>query len=103
MIPTILKRSGVLVSALVFGSIYSILVYLGVDRASDWLVQMDIQPFWLGVSKILGFFIAFLALIYPLYFIGLIERHFRGSAMTPNTEINKQNKPHMAPPRKHFD
>ena len=49
------------------------LVGMGVGAMIELLVNRGIAQPWLGILKMAGFITAFVSLIYPMYFVRLIE------------------------------
>jgi hypothetical protein len=58
---------------LVIGLFYMGLVGMGVGALIELLVNRGIAQPWLGVFKIAGFITVFVSLLYPMYFVRLIE------------------------------
>lgn len=58
---------------LVIGSFYMALVGFGVGAVFDWLANRGIVQPWLGIIKIAGFITACISLLYPMYFVKLLE------------------------------
>lgn len=57
----------------VVGLFYMGLVSLGVVALVELLVNRGVVQPWLGIIKMAGFITAFISLVYPMYFVKLLE------------------------------
>ena len=72
-VKAILAKFSWIIVLLILGIFYMVLVGFGVGGLLELLADRGIGQPWIGMIKIAGYITAFLSLVYPMYFVKLLE------------------------------
>ena len=90
----ILAKFSWIIVLLILGVFYMVLVGYGVGGLLELLADRGIGQPWIGMIKLAGYITAFLSLVYPMYFVKLLEdglmRH--GPVFSKGTFLSQSRK-----------